>query len=357
MSSVSLAANNLATIPDWTESTPTKHNDRNEGKLWEVLLGHFSHHMLLVAHNLGLFERLAEKPQTLTEIAKVLNLADRAAQALLTACGSMELVQLDREYYSLSQVARDYLLKSSSTYLGGFLEMVSANHQVESYPSLLKAIQTNTSQIYDNGKLFQSHEEQAALARGFTMAMHGHSMGAALAWTEKFNLADHQVFLDIGGGSGAHAITALMKWSKLQAIVADLPPVCEVAAEFIDRFNLSDRMTTHPLDMWKDDFPAADVHFYADIYHDWTPEQGEFLTRKSFDSLKSGGRILLHEMLLADDKMSPSAAANYNIAMMLWTEGQQYSRAELVGLLERVGFVDVQIVAIGHWSLATGIKP
>jgi cyclopropane fatty-acyl-phospholipid synthase-like methyltransferase len=329
----------------------------DERKLWDVVLGHFSYHMLLVAHNLGLFELLAQQPLTLTAIATQLNLADRATQSLLTSCGSLDLIQVKQDQYALTPLAQDYLLQSSPTYFGGFLSMVSANHQVNSYPSLLKAIQTNQSQVYDSGKLFQSHEEQAALARSFTLAMHGHSMGAAMAWTEKFDLADHQVLLDIGGGSGAHAIVSLMKWPQLNAIVADLPPVCEVADEFTARFNLQNRMKTQPLDMWKDDFPTADVHFYADIYHDWTPAQGEFLTRKSFASLPAGGRILLHEMLLDDQKMSPNVAANYNTAMMLWTEGQQYSRAELVTLLETVGFVEVEVVPIGYWSLVTGRKP
>jgi hypothetical protein len=25
-------------------------------------------------------------------------------------------------------------------------------------------------------------------------------------------------------------------------------------------------------DMWKDSFTQADLHFYSQVYHDWTPE-------------------------------------------------------------------------------------
>jgi O-methyltransferase domain/Dimerisation domain len=326
-----------------------------ESRLWDIVLGHFSYHMLLVAHNLGLFSLLAQ-PQTLEEIATAFKLAPRSVQALLTSCGAMDLIQVDRGIYSLTPLAEAYLLEASPTYFGGFLSMVTENHQVNSYPSLQRAIATNSSQVYANGKLFQSHEEQAALARAFTLAMHGHSVGSALAWTQVFDLADHRMLLDVGGGSGAHAIAAAQKWHHLRAIVAELPPVCEVADEFIARCGLQTRITTQPLNMWEDAFPSADVHFYADVYHDWTPEQGEFLTRKSFESLESGGRILLHEMLLNDSKTGPLAAANYNTAMMLWTEGQQYSEAELVGLLRQVGFVEIEVIPTGYWSLVTGRK-
>lgn len=341
---------------DRDQVAPIQRPKSNESRLWDIVLGHFNYHMLLVAHDLGLFPLLAQKPQTLEEIAEALNLAHRATQAMLTGCGSMELVQVDRGYYRLTQLAQDYLLTTSPTYFGGFLTMVAANHQVNSYPSLQKAILTNSSQVYANGKLFQSHEEQAALARAFTLAMHGHSMGAALAWTKIFDLSEHRVLLDIGGGSGAHAIAAVLQSPQLRAIVADLPPVCQVADELIAGHHLQSRIATQPLDMWQDDFPQADLHFYADIYHDWPPEKGEFLTRKSFESLPSGGRILLHEMLLNDTKTGPLAAANYNTAMMLWTEGQQYSRSELVGMLEQAGFAAIQIIPNGYWSLITGRK-
>jgi hypothetical protein len=48
----------------------------------------------------------------------------------------------------------------------------------------------------------------------------------------------------------------------------DLPPVCDVATDFIERAGLQRRITTRAIDMWNDPFPAADLHFYADIYHD-----------------------------------------------------------------------------------------
>ena len=330
----------------------------DERRLWDIMLGHFSHHMLLVAHNLKLFSLLAERPRSLTDVAATLQLEHRPTQALLMAIAAMGFIQLEDGNYSLTQFAQDYLLEDSPTYFGHFLDMVSINHQVETYESLRKAVLTNTSQVYANGDLFASHQEQAALARAFTVAMHGHSMGTALGWTEMIDLSQHRVMLDVAGGSGAHSIAATTKWSNLSAIVAELPPVCEVANEYIARYGLQERIATHAFDMWHDPFPSADLHFYADVYHDWTPEQGAFLTRKSFENLQPGGRIILHEMLLNDSKTGPMQVANYNTAMLLWTAGQQYSETELVTLLKDAGFLEVEIIpSKSYWSLVTGLKP
>ncbi|NJN21428.1 MAG: methyltransferase [Leptolyngbya sp. RL_3_1] len=335
-----------------------KRSTTDDSRLWDIVLGHFSYHMLLVAHNRQLFPLLAKQPQTLGEIASQLGLALRPTQAMVTAIAAMGFVKVDQAHYSLTTFAEEYLLADSPTYFGGFLDMVTANHAVNTYDSLQKAVADNAAQVYADGDLFASHQQQAELAKAFTLAMHGHSMGAALEWVELLDLSDHKVLLDVGGGSGAHAIAAVLKWQQLRAVVADLPPVCEVADGVIARHQLQQRITTQPTDMWETPFPDADVHFYADIYHDWPPEKGTFLTEKSFAQLPAGGRIIIHEMLLNASKTGPRAAANYNTAMLLWTEGQQYTDVELVQLLTQAGFTKVEIIpSSGYWSLVTGVKP
>lgn len=329
----------------------------DERLLWNIVFASAGNRVLLVAHNLKLFPLLASKPLTLTNICEAIAIQQRPAEVLLTVLTSIGLVQVQNGFYSLTSLAQDYLLESSPTYFGGFLEMLFTNDHLCSVESLKKAVLTNSAQVYDNGQLFVSHEEQAEKARAFTYAMHGHSMGSALAWPELIDLSEHKLLVDIGGGSGAHAIGATLKWSNLQAIVLDLPPVCEVAQEIITNYGLQSRIKTQTLNWWNDDFPVADLHFYSDIYHDWSPEKCRFLTQKSFDSLEFGGRILLHEMLYDDQKTGPYPTAAYNMAMLLWTEGQQYSGHELSVMLKEAGFTDIKIQpSRGYWSLISGRK-
>src|SRR5262249_21611418 len=148
-------------------------------------------------------------------------------------------------------------------------------------------------------------------------------------WPEALDLSMHHMMLDIGGGSGAHSIGATLRWPNLKATVLDIGPVCEVAQEFAAAKGLQERITTHVADIWNDPFPGADVHFYSMIYHDWPPEKCRFLTRKSFESLKPGGRIVIHEILFNDDRTRPLAAAAFNIVMLYYVPGQQYSGREL----------------------------
>jgi hypothetical protein len=303
------------------------------------------------------FPLLAEKARTLPEICDELHIKRRPAEAILTATTSMGFLELQEGRYALTPLAEDYLLESSPGYFGFFWDLIINNYQVCSFSSLEKAVLTDAAQVYGGADVFKSHEEQAELARSFTRGMHSISMSSAFTWPEVLDLSQHRLMLDVGGGSGAHSIGAALKWPDLQALVFDLAPVCEVAEEFITRYGLQSRVRTHVGDMWKDSFPAADLHFYSYIYHDWPPEKCRFLTAKSFESLKPGGRIIVHEILYNDEKTGPFPAAAFSMIMMGWSEGEQYSGRELSAMLTDAGFRDIQVKpTFGYYSMVTGVK-
>ena len=167
--------------------------------------------------------------------------------------------------------------------------------------------------------------------------MHGLSIGPALAWPEVVDLAPHQLMLDVGGGSGAHCIGALRRWPHLRAVVLDQPAVCDVAQEFAVQYGLQERLSTAVGEFWTDPFPAADLHFYGMIFHDWPPEKCRLLARKSLSSLNPGGRIIVHEMLFNDDRTGPFAVAAQNVNMLLAMQGQQYSGKEITAMFTEAG--------------------
>jgi hypothetical protein len=111
--------------------------------------------------------------------------------------------------------------------------------------------------------------------------------------------------LDVGGGSGVHSIGAALRWPALQAVILDLASVCEVAEEYIASSGLQDRIGTRAFDIWIDPFPKADLHFYSDLFHDFTSGKCLALARKSFADLEAGGRIIVHEMQMTAGKLVP----------------------------------------------------
>jgi cyclopropane fatty-acyl-phospholipid synthase-like methyltransferase len=331
----------------------------DERQLWDIYLGGFRYRVLLVAHKLRLFPLLAQKALTLSQVCEKLQINSRSAEALLAVLVSSDLLTVKDDLYSLSALAKNYLLESSPTYFGWLLDMLIETDHIYSFDSLYNAVVTDSSQLYSGQELFRTHEHEIALARRFTYAMHSHSIAPAMAWPEHLELCKYRLMLDIGGGSGAHAIGATLKWSNLQAVILERPMVCALAQDFVKRYELQNRIKTQEFDMWSEQpFPTADLHFYADIFHDWSPEKCAFLVQKSFDSLEPGGRIIIHEMLYNNQKSNFSAAA-YSLIMLLSCDGgRQYSEHELSAMLKAVGFVDIEIKpTFGYWSIVTGCKP
>jgi hypothetical protein len=63
-------------------------------------------------------------------------------------------------------------------------------------------------------------------------------------------------------------------------------------------------------------------------------------------------------MLYNGDKSGPFTVAGYDVSMLLWTEGQQFSGAELSALLAAAGFTDLRVIpTLGYWGIVSGRKP
>lgn len=344
-----------------TENSKNAHTTQIEDDrpLWDVVLGVYGYPALLLAHKLKIFPLLVHEPLSLTAICNRLNIKRRPAEAILTTATALGFLSFQNGLYSLTPIAEHYLLETSPYYFGYFWDLMIDDDQVHSFASLKKAILSDSPQVYGGTGIYhQSPEEQAEQVRRFTRGMYSFSITSALFWPGILDLSTHRTMLDIGGSSGAHSIGAVSKWPQLQAIVFDFPLVCEIADEFVARHGLQDRIRTHEGDMWSDPLPPADLHFYSTVYNDWPPEKCNFLTAKSFSSLPSGGRIIIHGILYNDEKTGPFAAAAFSMLMMGWTEGQSYSARELSTMLTDAGFQGIEVhPAFGYYSLVTGVKP
>ena len=327
----------------------------------DVPMGIYGFLAILVAYRLKLFPLLASGPQTIPDICAALGIRPRPAQAILAAASAHGLVRSGQGSYWLAPVGEKYLLETSPGYFGFYWDLFIANAgNALTYSSIERAVLTDSQQAVQDEHVFQTVAEQAEMARAFTRGMHSVSTGPASAWPQALQIGDRTRMLDVGGGSGAHAIGAVTRWPHLRAVVFDLAPVCDVARQFIAEAGLKDRIETQPGDMFRDPFPEADLHFYSNIYHDWSREKGALLTRKSFDSLPPGGRIVVHEVLLDDDTTGPlGAGAGLNVGMLVWSaDGGQYSGRELSDMLSDAGFRQIETKpTFGYNSIVTGVKP
>lgn len=326
--------------------------------LWDALLGVFAGPAVLVGRDMDLYALLDRAPLTAEEISKATWVEPRPLAGLLAALVGAGLLAHSDGRFHLTPLAEAYLLPGSPMYFGGFLDLIARGSEMYTYEGLKKAVRDNAPQMHDGAEAFEAHAASDDLARRFTQAMHGMSVAPARVWPRRVETWRPRVMLDVGGGSGAHAIAAAEAWPDLRATVLDMPVVCEVARRNIAKHGLGDRVEAVAADMWTDPLPPADLHFYSMVFHDWPLERCRTLAERSFDSLPAGGRIAVHEMLLDDEKTGPMAVAELSLSMLFGTQGQQYSGAELAATLEAAGFVELSVTpTFGYWSLVSAVKP
>ncbi len=311
---------------------------------------------ILVAYQIGLFKLICNKPMTVQNIASHMRLNPRAIQALISCASALDLVELTNKRYQLSSLGKKYLDEKKAEYYGDVLDLLIQESAIMDFSSIKKTILTNKSQINNGKDLFENNDNLSS-TNNFIKALHQKSFKPAFFWANKLDLSNHKKFIDIGGGSGIHSIAACLNNPNLNGTVCDRKSVLPFTTKYINDFNLKERIKVTELDMWKNELPLGDVHFFGDIFHDWSKDKCLFLAKKSFHSLSKNGKIILHEMLFNNKKTGPFLTAAYNMKMMVWTEGQQFSKEEIKTLLKEAGFRKIKIInSLGNWSLVVGEK-
>lgn len=312
---------------------------------------------VLVAHSVGLFKILLNHPSTVKELSDCLNLKERSVQAMISCACTMDFIEPRNGVYHLTPMGLKYFDGSSPTYYGGALDLLIQNHEVMNFDAIKSAILSNNPQA-DNGKDIFDGEDSLGSTQAFVQEIHQKASAPAYYWAKHIDLSNHQTFVDIAGGSGMHTIAACLKNDQLEGIVCDRKPVLKYTKEYISTFGLQGQINIQELDLWSSIYPKGDVFFLSDIFHDWDREQCLHLAKRCFDSLASNGKIILHEMLFNEDKTGPALTVAYNLKMLLWTQGQQYTFSELSSILSDAGFQNIRKEnGLGNWSLIIAEKP
>jgi len=328
----------------------------NDTRIWDAWLGLYHTPAISVALELQIFESLKE-PADADTLHERTGYSIRGLRALLGMLKCLGLLDRRQGAYQLNEVSRGYLLKESPFFWGPFFSRTSKD--MPSHNMLLENVRDDKTSSVRAAEGWEGGHIDEAMAKSITDFMHCHSIAAAVGVAQSCDFSAVKKMLDVGGGSGCYVTSIASANPGMRGTVMDLPTVCKVAQGYIERAGVADRVGTQTVDMFRHAWPKGyDVHFFANVFHDWSLDTCAVLTASSFSALESGGRIYLQEMLLDDEGDSPMPAVTFSLLMCLGTKGQQFTFGQLKDILEHAGFTDVQSKrSYGHYSLVSGLKP
>jgi acetylserotonin N-methyltransferase len=338
--------------------------------IWDIWLSIHRLPAMAVADELGVFAALASAPATADEIKQRLGFNRRGTDVLLSMLSALGLLVARDGRHELADVTRTYLLPDSPYYWGPLLRVLGVVPQ--QHEALIRALRdpddraapmevaraqkdaspTDAAEAWTRGQIAK------AQAEAVTRLMHCHSLPASVGVARNGNLRGVSRLLDVGGGSGCFSIAIAQQFPSIRCTVLELPAVCDAAQRYIADGGVAERVDTMSIDMFRDAWPRGyDGMFFSNIFHDWNGETNLFLARRSYEALQPGGRIFLHEQLLAEDGSGPVTTAAFSMLMLLGTRGRQYTFSELRQILSSAGFVDIDsCTTYGYYSVVSGRK-
>jgi len=305
---------------------------------------------MFTAVQLGLFDALAESPQTLPALAEKLKLNQGALLRLLSGCVALGLLHNQNGTYFNTPASTRLLTSASPDTLAGYIRY-SDQSLYPLWGNLEEAVRTGTNrweQVFGSRTaLFDHYFRNETSAASFIGGMHGFGQIASQRIAQAFDLSRFQTIVDLGGATGHLCVALCTAWPNLQANVLDLPAVQKYALAHIQSTPVADRIHFHASDFFTDPLPPSDLYALGRILHDWTDEKIGRLLAKIIESLPPGGALLITETLLADDKSGPLYSAMQDLNMLVCTEGRERTRAEYSELLRDAGFTSINFKETG----------
>jgi SAM-dependent methyltransferase len=250
-----------------SEKKMLTHHADTEGVL-ALLDGYISSAMLIAAMEHGLFWLLEKRSRTPEEIAETLNLPLGRCRYWLQYLSTLGFITLESGKYSLTGKSRSGITDAFSQNTWSLL----AGEARERFPPF----QYFSPYLADPDSMWgwtgleppeyvQQMKADPARARRFTQMLYEIHQDLANGIAQQLNLTGVDRIMDLGGGSGVVTIA-------LEALIVDIPNVCDAGAEIVEAEGLSDRVQFLPADFLHDtlpvDFPLileCDVGVYNEI--------------------------------------------------------------------------------------------
>lgn len=290
---------------------------------------------------LDIFNIINKTSLNIIDLCAKLKIQMRPADVLLTLLKSYGLINEINNIYTLTQLTKDFLVYNSQFDLSSYVESLKDRPICI---EMLKVLQTGEPANWSSKKSgtdWASSMNDEKFAELFTKSMNSRGVYLANGILDCIDFSKSKRILDIGGASGIYSAVLLSKFPNLSATVFEKSPVDKVTKYFINKYSI-DNMDVIIGDMFENNFPNDyDVHLISHVLHDWDINSVEKILRNSYNSLKSGGTIIIHDAHINAMKNGPISVAEYSVLLMFSTYGKCYSIMELKELLEKIGFKNI----------------
>ena len=314
--------------------------------LFDLVAGFVYSQVLLACVRLRLFDMLAEEPQTLSALAPRLGLSEDAAQRLLMAAVSLDLVERrSRGRFGLGPLG--------APLVGDAAIASMVEHHADLYVDLADPVallrgEARTSALA-NYWPYAAAEAPGTLAADvvtpYSALMSASQTLVSDEVLDAYSFDSHQRLLDVGGGEGTFLSAVAARAPHLKLVLFDLPAVAERARVKFAEQGLSARTTVAGGSFFSDPLPTGcDVISLVRVIFDHDDARALQILKAVRRAMPDGGTLLLTEPMSGTRGAEAMGDAYFGFYLLAMGKGRSRSAAQLTELLIAAGFDRVRLL-------------
>ena len=324
-----------------------------------IAFGFMASKAMFAGLHLDVFTHLAAGPKTCENLSEIVGVPANRIITLMNALNGVGLVELNGNLYANSLGAEAFLSRESKYDFGDYLRF-QIDQQMYPFLGQLNEVLDGSlsSDAVDSYQHWMSNPEQAAL---YSNAQHSGSLGPGRTIARMVDLTGAKSLLDVAGGTGAMTIRLLEANPDLTSTIIDFPNVSEIGWRFITEANMTNRVRYIPSNALNVEWPSEqDAILMSYLFSGVPGEEVPRLVQYAFDSLVPGGKFLVHDFMVNDDRTGPVLAALWQLQHMAFTpDAHSVTAGWLKAEMKKVGFIDIQDIQViqGLTQLVQARKP
>ncbi len=289
-----------------------------------------------------LFTHISNGKSSPRDLARITKCSANAIERLLNVLVGLELLTKTGKTYALEAEADAFLVRSRPVYLG---DMVG--HGVDllnGWKNLPQSIESGKSsfQVDDQktGEEFFSHLVKALFPANFVVSC----AAASIFKKKKKNI---ESVLDVAAGSAAWSLGFAQQYPESKVTALDFPKVLDVARQYTSQLGVDSQYDYLAGDLNTISFGknCYDLVILGHICHSEGERRSRKLIKKSAQALKSGGTLLIAEVLPNEDYTAPLSALLFSLNMLVFTsEGDVFPVSQYKQWTEDVGLIDFEVL-------------
>ncbi len=310
------------------------------GALFNMLQGSIRAKIMMAGIDLKIFNELSDF-RSAEDVARNIGTHPQNTRFFLDALATIDLVEKRNGLYRNLPPVQTFLADDSPSCLGPLFQLIQ-QMSVDSLDGLTELVKIGPPPVEQ-----EEDEDSEALWAGYTKASAGWAIGEVGQMVARIisELPGFQTFdrmLDLGGGHGIFTLYIVSAHPHMEGVVFDRSAVVEVAKDFIEAYEMTDRVNVAAGDYILDDIGQGYDLIWASTTLSFAKHNIDPLFDKIFAALKPGGYFVSFQDGMIHEKTKPDTMLGRLAVTMMKGNDTSFDQGFLAEAMLRCGFRSVR---------------